>query len=164
MAEVTTVTGIILSAMPVGEYDRRLVILTKELGKISVFAKGARKQNSALIGVTRPFILGTFEVYRGRDSYTMYKASAQYYFEEVAKFFNSTVDRQKSQIAKDTATYEHLDQVIKEWKTPNLNMTVKTIYEESDEFTSIKKILEYYNGEKAIQYLTERGISIAQTV
>ncbi len=83
MAEVTTVTGIILSAMPVGEYDRRLVILTKELGKISVFAKGARKQNSALIGVTRPFILGTFEVYRGRDSYTMYKASAQYYFEEV---------------------------------------------------------------------------------
>ena len=54
--------------------------------------------------------------------------------------------------------------VIKEWKTPNLNMTVKIIYEESDEFTSIKKILEYYNGEKAIQYLTERGISIAQTV
>lgn len=40
----------------------------------------------------------------------------KYYFEEVAKFFNSTVDRQKSQIAKDTATYEHLDQVIKEWK------------------------------------------------
>lgn len=54
--------------------------------------------------------------------------------------------------------------VIKEWKTPNLNMTLKIIYEESDEFTSIKKILEYSNGEKAIQYLTERGVSIAQTV
>lgn len=83
MAEVTTVTGMILSAMPVGEYDRRLVILTKEYGKITVFAKGARKPNSALIGVTRSFIFGTFEVYRGRESYTMYKASAKEYFENV---------------------------------------------------------------------------------
>lgn len=83
MAEVTTVTGIILSAMPVGEYDRRLVILTKECGKISVFAKGARRPNSTLIGVTRPFIFGKFEVYRGRDSFSMYKANAEEYFEEV---------------------------------------------------------------------------------
>ena len=89
MAEVTTVTGMILSAMPVGEYDRRLVILTKEYGKITVFAKGARKPNSALIGVTRSFIFGTFEVYRGRDSYTMYKASAKEYFENVVNDLNA---------------------------------------------------------------------------
>ena len=89
MAEVTTVTGMILSAMPVGEYDRRLVILTKEYGKITVFAKGARKPNSALIGVTRSFIFGTFEVYRGRESYTMYKASAKEYFENVVNDLNA---------------------------------------------------------------------------
>lgn len=83
MSEVTTVTGMILSAMPVGESDRRLVILTKEFGKITVFAKGARKPNSSLIGVTRSFIFGTFEVYRGRDSYTMYKAHAKEFFSNV---------------------------------------------------------------------------------
>ena len=35
MADIVQVTGFILSSMPVGEYDRRIVILSKELGKIS---------------------------------------------------------------------------------------------------------------------------------
>lgn len=89
MAEVFEVTGIILQAMPVGEYDRRIVLLTKELGKISAFAKGARKPNSPLVGITRAFIFGTFEVYRGRDTYTIYKASAKEYFEDTVNDLDS---------------------------------------------------------------------------
>lgn len=77
------VTGIILKQSPVGEYDRHISLLTKERGKLSAFARGARKPGSRLAAATNPFSFGSFRLYEGRNSYTLAEADIQNYFEEL---------------------------------------------------------------------------------
>lgn len=81
MQEFVCVTGMILKQMPIGEYDRRICLLTRERGKISAFARGARKPGSRLAAGTNPFSFGVFKLYEGKSSYTISEAEIQNYFE-----------------------------------------------------------------------------------
>jgi len=85
MQEGMEVTGIVLQSAPYGEADRRILLLTKELGKISAFVRGARRPTSTMVGLTRPFAFGTFTVYPGKSAYSVSKADIQEYFEELTK-------------------------------------------------------------------------------
>lgn len=84
MRETEKLTGMVIKVSPVGEMDKRLVILTREKGKIAAFARGARRPGNSLMAVSRPFAFGEFLLYEGRDSYTLQSAEITNYFDELA--------------------------------------------------------------------------------
>lgn len=90
MQEQISVTGMVLKAEPIGEYDRRIVILTRERGKIAAFARGARKQGSRLLASTNPFCFGQFRIYEGRSSYSVSETVISNYFEELLRDYEKT--------------------------------------------------------------------------
>ena len=84
MSEIVQATGCVLSVMPIGENDKRIVLLTRELGRISAFARGARRPGSMLMAACNPFVFGTFTLLQGRSSYNVQQVQVMQYFTELA--------------------------------------------------------------------------------
>lgn len=89
MKEIITLSGVVLFSAPVSENDRRMVILSRERGKITVFANGCRKMNSRITAFTRPFTFARFNLYPGKDSYHLESAEMIESFEEITGDFDA---------------------------------------------------------------------------
>lgn len=72
MSEQRTVEALVLRRRDVGEADRRLSILTREDGRLSVVARGARKAASRLAAVSEPLTLAEIHIATGtKQSYVL---------------------------------------------------------------------------------------------
>ena len=87
MNNLVQVTGMVLEVYPVNDYDRRVVILTKERGKITAFSRGARRLNNKMMAATNRFCFGQFKLYEGKNAYNLADAEISYYFEELREDF-----------------------------------------------------------------------------
>ncbi len=85
MDQFTVLKGIVIKHSPVNENDYVVTILTMERGKITAFARGARKPTAHLAGTVEPFCTGTFKLKEGRSSYNIIEADIANYFESFRK-------------------------------------------------------------------------------
>lgn len=84
MTDSIILTGMVIKSSNVGDYDKRLVLLTKERGKIVAFARGARRAKSTLVSGTRLFAFGEFTLYEGKEAYTLSRVDIENYFTEIS--------------------------------------------------------------------------------
>ncbi|MDE5679480.1 MAG: DNA repair protein RecO [Lachnospiraceae bacterium] len=139
MQDFIMVTGMVLSQTPVGEYDRRVCILTKERGKISAFAKGARRPGSRFMAATGPFSFGQFKLYEGKSAYNVAEVTISQYFEELradyigayyGMYFLEIADYYTRENNDEREMLKLLYQSMRALLAPSLpNKLVKCIYE-----------------------------------
>ncbi len=68
------VRGLIIKEAPMGDKDKRLVMLTRDLGKISVIAKGALSPKSKWVATSQVFCYGDYVVSKGQTFYYIKEA------------------------------------------------------------------------------------------
>ena len=66
---IETVKGIVLRETPYSDYDKIMTVLTAEHGKISVYAKGAKRLKSPLFTATQLFTYGEYTVSKTKSNY-----------------------------------------------------------------------------------------------
>lgn len=102
-------TGMVLSSMPVGDYNKRLIILTGESGKITAFARGAKKPGNKFMGSSQPFCFGKFKLIKGKEAYTLIDANISRHFEELRLDYDRTVYASYFMEIADYYTRENLE-------------------------------------------------------
>jgi DNA repair protein recO len=101
--------GIVIAENNMGDYDKMLTMLTPNFGKISCVAKGARRQQSALLAGTQLFCFGEYLMYKGTNTYHINSC------ETIEIFYNLRTDLDKLKYAI------HINKIIQDVTEENEN-------------------------------------------
>lgn len=63
--------GIVIKSMKYGEADALLTLVTKKLGKVKVFSKGAKRIKNPNMSSAQIFALSNFALYPAKDAYSL---------------------------------------------------------------------------------------------
>lgn len=77
------VKGVIIKEVNYNEYDKLLTLLSKELGKIQIYAFGVRRKNSKNIGLARVLTFAEFDIRVVNEKYTLELISNPKIFEKL---------------------------------------------------------------------------------
>ena len=86
--------GIVIKEMNIGETDRIVTILTRDLGVVKASARGSRRLKSPLSSATQLFCLSRFTFFKGRDLYIINSADS------ISNFYHLRTDLIKLSIAQ----------------------------------------------------------------
>lgn len=68
------VKGVVLRETPIGDYDKMMTVLTAEYGKLSVFARGAKRLKSPIFINTQLFAYSEMNLHKTTNTYYMQSA------------------------------------------------------------------------------------------
>lgn len=69
-----TIKGVVLRETAIGDYDKIMTVLTADRGKLSVFARGAKRLKSPLFTATQIFSYSEMTIYRSANHYYLRSA------------------------------------------------------------------------------------------
>ncbi len=117
-----TVKGLVLRETPVGDFDKMLTVLTAEYGKISVFARGAKKMKSPFFVSTQMFCYSEFVLRKTTDIFYINDGSLiEGFFSLRDTLEGSALASYIAEVAQDIST-ENTDE------TKLLRLTLNTLF------------------------------------
>ena len=152
--KIVKTLGIIITETRFGDKDKILTVLTPNLGKITVFAKGAYKGNNGFLAGTELMCMSNMILYKGSKSYHLNELSVKENFYDIRLNFNKL--ELAVEILKDINKYVDEKYTIDQRYNQTEEKEVYNIFKKVYEFEEIlEQTAEKYEPSILTSYLLE---------